>query len=104
MVPLCARSSSASRNMLTLSSKASFAVRFACARTSAIPTKQSASLLHAMPNGALMTTIMSKVGTLIEIAIAPTATSVERQSTLVASSTPAIVTGRITVATISLNS
>ncbi len=78
-VLLSAWNSSASRNALTLSSKASFVIRFACARTSVVPTEQSANLLHATPNAALTMATMSNAGTSIAnmIAIAPTMKNVK---------------------------
>ncbi len=90
------------RKCAHLKLKVSFATRFGCARTSVVPTKQSAGLLHATPNATPTMAAMSNVCTLIAIVIgiAPTTMNVERQSALV-SSAPAIVTGRTTIATIS---
>jgi hypothetical protein len=95
--------SSKSRNALTSSSKPSFAIRFVQARTSVKLTRQSTRLLHATPNAALTMIGRKDIDRLIAIATAsaPTTTNVKQQSNLV-SSTPAIATGRMTVATISL--
>ncbi len=69
-------------------------------RTNVVPTGQNMRSPHTTPNVTLMTFARSNVGTLtaIAIAIAPTTTNAERQSA------PAVATGRMTVATISLKS
>jgi hypothetical protein len=85
--------------------KMRFTIRYVRVRRSVVLTGQSARLLHAMPNAALTIIARSNIGTSTTIAtvIAPATTNVEWQSTIVLSA-PAIATGRMTVATISLKS
>jgi hypothetical protein len=81
--------------------KNSSAIRIALVRMSVAPTGQGTQLLLATPNIALTTIARSNVDTLTTIAIAPTTTNIKRQSALVLS-TLDILTGRMTIATISL--